>query len=297
MPSRPRVSYFGPAFTNTHAAARSVFGESADYVPESTKTAVFDAVASGSSDRGVVPIENSTEGVVRETVDCLISMSPVIERELEMDIRHCLMGRADTDPKSPTVILSHPQPLAQCRKWLDAHYPHVPRETAMSTAGAAAVAKETPGCLAIASRLAAEAHALTIFEDNIADRLDNATRFLVIGRNPAPPSGKDKTSLVFSAPHERGALLGILRVFDEANVNLTRIESRPLPTKKWEYAFVVDVIGHQDQAPLKDALMVLSAQGSLIKVMGSFPRQEDPAPQQPAPQQPAPQQKETIPQG
>lgn len=274
MSEAPRVSYFGPAFTNTHAAARAVFGDDAEYLPENTKTGVFESVACGRSDLGVVPIENSTEGVVRETVDCLLALSPVIQRELETDIRHCLMGRADTDPTAPSLVLSHPQPLAQCRKWLDNHYPDVPRETAMSTASAAQTAAQTVGCLAIASRLAAEAYGLTIFEQNIADRPDNATRFVVIGRDPAPATGADKTSLAFTAPHERGALLKILQVFDDARVNLTRIESRPLPSKKWEYTFVVDVEGHQAEAPLKSVLELLLERGSLLKVMGSYPRRD-----------------------
>ncbi len=266
-----RVSYFGPENTNTHAAARQLFGESAEYIPELTKTAVFERVENDTDLVGVVPIENSTEGVVRETIDGLLRYAPRISREFEMEIVHCLLCHPDSSPEQATRILSHSQPLAQCRKYLDTHYPSLPRETSVSTASAALVATTDRKTLAIANPLAAQSLGLKIVDQNIADRSDNATRFICISKNDAPPTGRDKTSLVFSTPHEKGALLRVLGVFDAANVNLTRIESRPLPDKRWEYAFVVDVEGHREQQPLKGALAELGKLGNLKKVLGSYP--------------------------
>lgn len=266
-----RVSYFGPENTNTHAAARKLFGEEAVYVPELTKTAVFERVEKESDVVGVVPIENSTEGVVRETIDGLLRYSPLINREFEMEIVHCLLCHPDADPTQAEVILSHPQPLAQCRKYLDKNYPSLPRQTAASTASAAMTATTDRRTLAIANPLAAESLGLKVVDSDIADRLDNATRFICIGKEDAQPTGSDKTSLVFTTPHEKGALMRVLSVFDSANVNLMRIESRPLAERRWEYAFFVDVEGHRLEEPLKSALARLTELNCLLKVLGSYP--------------------------
>lgn len=266
-----RVSYFGPRNTNTHAAALLLFGPEVEHLPQLTKTGVFDAVEQGHADAGVVPIENSTEGVVRETIDCLIARTPLIQYEFEMQIVHCLMAQPGWQPSTGRIV-SHPQPLAQCRKWLDQHYPHVPRETAASTASAAEWATRDTSVAALASPLAASACGLQILHENIADRSDNATRFICIGKTDAAPSGHDKTSLVLTAPHVRGALLGILAVFDEADVNLTRIESRPLLHHKWEYAFVVDLEGHRAAPPVHGAIERLKSMGALLRILGSYQR-------------------------
>lgn len=268
------VAYFGPENTNTHAAARQVFGADRSYVPCNTKTAVFDAVENGDCEIGIVPIENSTEGVVRETIDCLIARPLMIQREYEMSIRHCLMGRTDTDLNRATRIFSHPQPLAQCRKWLDERFPNHERLTAVSTASAAQMAAHDPSILAIATRLAAESLGLQIFADDVADRKDNATRFICVAKQDAPPTGRDKTTLVFTTPHEQGALIRILSVFDQAGVNMARIESRPRAERRWEYAFVVDLEGHRAEAPVKDALSAMEKLGCEHKVVGSYPRSE-----------------------
>ncbi len=272
-----RVSYFGPEQTNTHAAALSIFGGSAEYRPELSKTNVFLAVEDGRSDVGVLPIENSTEGVVRETLDGLINHQPVIVQEFEMSISHCLMGRRDAIESPPVRIVSHPQPLAQCRNWLAQHYPRVIQETAVSTASAAALAARSPGTFAIATRLAADAFGLAVLHSEIADRTDNATRFVCIATTDAPPSGRDKTSLVFVARHQRGGLLQVLSIFDRAGVNLTRIESRPLKDRKWEYEFVVDLEGHRLVAPVSDALAELERSGCLRKILGSYRAFDAPA--------------------
>ena len=271
-----RVSYFGPQNTNTHAAALLLFGDAPHYAPELTKTGVFDAVESGRADAGVVPIENSTEGVVRETIDCLIQRTPLIRYEFEMSIEHYLMAQPGWSPTAGRIV-SHPQPLAQCRKWLDRSYPTTPRETAASTASAAEWAARDPGVAAIANPLAAEAWGLSVLHKDIADRSDNATRFICIGKHDSPPSGHDKTSLVLTTPHERGALLRVISVFDEAGVNLTRIESRPLLNHKWEYAFVVDLEGHRDVPPTQAAIQRLKEMGSLLRMLGSYQRIDAPA--------------------
>lgn len=264
-----RVSYFGPEHTNTHLAAQNLFGSSAQYFPELTKTAVFSAVEEGRADVGVLPIENSTEGIVRETLDGLIHKQPVIAREHEMNIRHCLMARHDSSTH-PSRIVSHPQPLAQCRRFLSNHFPTVVQETAVSTAQAAQMAAASPGTFAIATQLAAEAYGLRILFEQIADRPHNATRFICIAMNDAPPSGHDKTSLVFTARHEKGGLLRVLSIFDGAGVNLTRIESRPLSDRKWEYDFVVELEGHRLRPPVSVAVAELEKSGSLRKILGSY---------------------------
>lgn len=267
-----RVSYFGPENTNTHAAARKLFGEEAVYIPELTKTAVFERVEKHPDFIGVVPIENSTEGVVRETIDGLLRYGPLINREFEMEIVHCLLCHPDGDPSKAERILSHPQSLAQCRKYLDKNYPSLPRQTAASTASAAITAQSDRRALAIANPLAAESLGLKVLDRDIADRHDNATRFICIGAEDAPPTAQDKTSLVFTTPHEKGALLRVLAEFDAANVNLMRIESRPLAERRWEYDFFVDVEGHRLVEPLKSALERLFELKCLKKVLGSYPR-------------------------
>lgn len=267
-----RIAYFGPEHTNTHAAARRIFGPTSTFVAQPTKTSVFETVAKGSADLGVVPIENSTEGVVRETIDALIQFDVKIVREFEMEIEHFLLCHPDADPGRATRILSHPQPLAQCRNYLLSHYPGLPYDTAVSTASAAEIASREPTTLAIASSLAQEHFGLRSLDGNIADRSDNATRFICIGATDSPPTGRDKTSLVLTTPHEKGALLQVLAVFDAANVNLIRIESRPLAGRRWEYAFVVDVEGHRTEEPLRGALERLNARKALSKVLGSYPQ-------------------------
>jgi chorismate mutase / prephenate dehydratase len=268
----PRVAYFGPQTTNTHAAALEIFGEAAEFSPYSTIPGVFDAVATRAMTHGVVPIENSTEGTIRETVDCLLTKSPVIQLEHEMAIRHCLMGLPGAPPAERAFIVSHPQPLAQCRLWLETHFPNVPRRTSASTAAAAREAASDPTLLAVATELAAKTLDLTIFAREIADRAHNATRFVCISLADGSPTGNDKTSLVLSTPHVRGALRKVLGILDDAEVSLSRIESRPLPDRAWEYAFVIDVDGHRTDANVAAALDILREKGHLVRMLGSYPK-------------------------
>jgi len=266
------VYYFGPAFTNTHAAALKAFGSEATFEPCTTITQVFDAVADGPGSHGVVPIENSTEGVVRETMDCLIERAPVIELELELDIRHELLTAPGVTLEAIRVVLSHPQALAQCRLWMERHVPRAARELAPSTSAAAASVVGRTDAAAIAAPLAGSHYGLSSLASDIGDRHDNATRFAAIALEGPPPSGHDRTTLVFTTPHERGALRRTLGIFDDAGVNMTRIESRPLPSKRWEYAFVVDLEGHQSDPALAQAIVELRTRGLLGKVLGSYPK-------------------------
>jgi len=266
------VAYFGPVATNTHAAALKAFGPAATYEPRITVTQVFEAVASGAAAHGVVPIENSTEGVVRETMDCLIERTPVIELELELEIRHELLGPSGLTLAGIRHVVSHPQALAQCRLWLEQHLPGVEREVATSTSAAAQLVRSRTDSAAIAAPLAGTHYGLVSLASGIGDRAGNATRFVAISLKSPPPSGHDRTTLVFTTPHERGALRSALGIFDDAGVNMTRIESRPLPSRRWEYAFVVDLEGHEHDAALVRALDELRSRDMLGKVLGSYPK-------------------------
>lgn len=266
------VSFLGPVGTNTHAAALAAFGSVVEFLPEPTIGAVFRAVESGRAEHGVVPIENSTEGVVRETIDELLGTNLTLERELELEIRHELMGPPGLEPSAAKRVVSHPQALAQCRGYLDRCYSTLERSAASSTAAAAREVAARSDSLAIASRLAAEENSLVVHDSGIADRAHNTTRFVAISKNATVSTGRDRTTVVLRAAHERGALLRLLAVLDECQVNLTRIESRPLPDKRWEYAFVVDVEGHRLDAGVERALATLDARGAIVRILGSYPR-------------------------
>lgn len=270
--SNPIAVYFGPVGTNTHTAALKVFGAQARLEPCVTITQVFDAVGQGTALHGVVPIENSTEGVVRETMDCLIEKQPVIERELELEIQHDLLAAPGVTLEAIRNVMSHGQALAQCRLWLENHLPQVVRELAPSTSAAAAYVGSRTDAAAIASPSAGQLYGLSTLASNIGDRTENVTRFVVVSLESPAPTGHDRTTLVFTTPHERGALRRALGIFDDAGVNMTRIESRPLPSKRWEYAFVVDLEGHQLDPSLSEALHQLKARGMLRKVLGSYPK-------------------------
>lgn len=270
------VAYLGPADTNTHEAARELFDSSFHLEPLPTIERVFEAVERGDAGYGVVPIENSIAGTVRETVDALIVGRLMIQREHELSIRHSLATAPGVSLANIRRVLSKDQALSQCRRWLDAHGAHWERVPASSTAQAARDVLDDPEAAAIAPPLAVRNLGLATLFENIADREDNATRFVVVTSEDAPAaSPHQKTSLVFVAPHERGGLRRVLGVFDDAGVNLTRIESRPLiglHGPRWEYAFVVDAEGHRARSPLREALRELEGMGALVKVLGSYPR-------------------------
>jgi chorismate mutase/prephenate dehydratase len=268
-----RISYFGPEATFTHQAAIKHFGRAADYSPAKSITDVFDDVEKGRADYGVVPIENSTEGVVNHTLDMFMESDLLICAEREDPIAHCLLASQES-LKKIKAIYSHPQALAQCRRWLEAHLRGVPVHEAASTADAAAHAALDAHAAAVASPLAAEIYHLKILASHIQDARHNVTRFLIIGRKMASPSGRDKTSLLISVKDRVGALHDLLTAFKEAGLNLTKIESRPTKKKAWEYVFFIDLQGHGADEPVKKTLEKLEKQCAFLKVLGSYPRGE-----------------------
>ena len=265
------VAFFGLFGAWTHMAARKVFGTSADYRESATIARVFEAVAQGTVEFGVVPIENSTEGGVNQTVDELIESDLRIQGEVVLEIAQCLMGKA-RDLSEIRRVASHPQGLAQCRRWLAEHLPNAEQVVSLSTTAAAREATLDSSLAAISSPLAAELNGLNRIREGISDNAENATRFVVIARTDGARSGNDKTSLVFSTAHSRGALRQALEIFDLAGLNLTRIESRPAPRRRWEYVFLTDLEGHREDQPVAAALRDLSARCAMVRVLGSYPR-------------------------
>jgi len=265
------VAYFGLPGAWTHMAARKFFGKGADFRENSTISRVFEAVTEGPASFGVVPIENSTEGGVNQTVDQLIASSLHICGEVVLEIAQCLLGHT-SDLAAIERVASHPQGLAQCRRWLEKNLPHAMQIASLSTTAAAQDAARDPRLAAISSPLAAELNQLPIIREGIQDEAENATRFVVIAQRDGKRTGADKTSLVFSTAHERGALRQALEVFDNAGLNLTRIESRPAPGKRWEYVFLTDLEGHREDAAVAQALVELRTRCSMMRVLGSFPR-------------------------
>ena len=265
-----RVAYLGPEATFTHMAARERFGSSASFASVAGIADVFQEVRRGRSHYGVVPIENSTEGVVTHTLDMLVESEVRICAELSLEIRLYLLSRSVVADEIQRIV-SHPQALAQCRGWLANHCPRVHVEEVASTAKAAQMASQDPSLGAVASLLARDLYRLEIVAANIADHTSNRTRFLVIGSQPAPPSGDDKTSLVFSVKDEVGVLHRMLEPFATNKINLTKIESRPLKNKPWEYLFFLDFKGHIEEFRVRRALKQLEKNCVFVKVLGSYP--------------------------
>jgi len=264
-----RVAFFGAEATYSHLAAKEKFGSSSELRSTTTITEVFQEVSQGRAAFGVVPIENSTEGVVAHTLDCLVESDLQICAEVYLDIHHYLLsqsGRAEDVRR----ILSHPQALAQCRGWLTAHFPMITVEEVASTAHAAMAAANDAGIAAISSALAKEVYNLAAVAANIEDRSNNITRFLVIGRMLTKPSRDDKTSLVFSAKDKPGVLFKMLQPFAKSRINLAKIESRPIKNKPWEYLFFLDLRGHREQPAVKKAMADLERSCVFLKVLGSY---------------------------
>jgi chorismate mutase/prephenate dehydratase len=265
------VAYFGATGSWTHMAARSAFGLGARYMEAATISAVFDAVDSGSTPYGVVPIENSTEGSVTNTHDSFLETKVVIRGEIVLDVAQCLLGQHD-DLGRIERVYSHPQAIAQCREWLAKHLPRAQVIVSLSTSSAAREASTDPASAAIASRLAAELTGLHVIREGIQDRKENATRFVVLAKQDAPPTGKDRTSIAFSTRDQRGALRRVLEVFDEEKINLSRIESRPRRGERWQYVFFTDLEGHRLDESITRALARLETKCDMVRVLGSYPR-------------------------
>src|SRR6202142_2050422 len=268
-----KVAFLGPEGTFTQAAVLKHFGASVRALPLPAIDEVFHEVEGGIADFGVVPIENSSEGTVNHTLDMFLGSSLKICGEVELRINHFLMGRMAGLPEIKRVC-AHAQALAQCRGWLDEQLPDVERVPVSSNAEGARRARDERGTAGIASRAAAEIYGLNLLADEIEDRPDNTTRFLVVGRKLFSASGADRTTLLVSASgtDDSGALFRLLEPFAEHGINMTRIESRPSRKRKWDYVFFIDVEGHVSDPPLAKALASLEARASLFKVLGSYPR-------------------------
>jgi chorismate mutase/prephenate dehydratase len=267
-----RVAFLGPLGTFSYEATLVHFG-SVEPVAAASIPAVFDSVVQGLADAGVAPIENSIEGGVTFTQDTLLETPVWICGEVMLDVEQCLLSNAVERSRIERVY-SHPQPLAQCRRWLERHLPNATLVPTASTVQAAQIAAGDSSAAAIASRLAARLTNVTVLEGAIQDRKPNVTRFVVFGATGAStrPTGDDKTSLVFSTRHERGALVRALTVFDRAGINLSRIESRPRSGEAWQYVFFVDFEGHVEDDNVREALKDLAHHSDMIKVFGSYPR-------------------------
>lgn len=271
LESRLTVAYLGPEGTFTHAAARDQFGTSVTLAPVESIPQVFAEVEHRRADFGVVPVENSTEGAVTSTLDLLVESPLQITAEVMLDVRQCLLGRAD-DVAEVRRVLSHPQGIAQCRRWLAQHLPAARVEETPSTSRAAELAACDPTAAAIASRMAAERYDLRILAADIQDETANVTRFFVLGTSDAStPSGEDKTSVLCTVKDEVGVLAKLLQPLARERVSLHKIESRPLRGRPWEYVFFLDLRGHRTDARVKRALTRMTPLTTMMKILGSYP--------------------------
>lgn len=268
-----KVAFLGPEGTFTQAAVLKQFGASVRALPLPAIDEVFHEVEGGIADFGVVPIENSSEGTVNHTLDMFLGSGLKICGEVELRINHHLMGRM-TGLADVKRVCAHPQALAQCRGWLDDQLPDADRVPVSSNAEGARRARDERDTAAIAGRAAAEIYGLHVLANEIEDRPDNTTRFLVIGRKLFSASGIDKTTLLVSARDTdgAGALFRLLQPLAEHQVNMTRIESRPSRKRKWDYVFFIDIEGHVSDPAVAEALVALEKRASLFKVLGSYPR-------------------------
>lgn len=265
------VAYLGPRATFTHLACLTQFGLSARYLPFNSIHEVFEEVERDRVYYGVIPIENSIEGVVNHTLDMFVDSNLLICGEVSQEISHNLLAQTE-DIGAVTKIYSHPHAIAQCRGWLENNMPSVPVYEVSSTARAAEMVLEEPKAAAIASEAAAHLYGLKIVKKRIEDHLHNFTRFLVIGKTPAKRSGDDKTSVLFSIKDRVGALYNMLEPFAKHGINMTKIESRPSRKKVWEYVFFVDLEGHVEDEDVRESLDELAEKCIFLKVLGSYPR-------------------------
>ncbi|BCA79631.1 prephenate dehydratase [Desulfuromonas sp. AOP6] len=266
-----KVAFLGPQATFTHAAALQQFGLSAQLVAQKSIPAVFDEVLRGRCHYGVVPVENSTEGVVSHTLDMFMDSDLQINAEVLLEISHDLLSLSG-DLDRVRKVVSHPQALAQCRQWLEDNLPDIPLVDVGSTALAAQMVAEDDSAAAIASEMAASLYGLRVAKKKIEDNPNNYTRFLVIGTKRPARSGQDKTSIMFSVKDEPGILYRMLEPFSTRKINLSKIESRPLKKKAWEYIFFLDIEGHLEDDRVKEAVEDLRQYCQFLKVLGSYPR-------------------------
>lgn len=268
------VAYLGPEASFTHIASIKHFGSSVVYKPMRSQAEVFREVETGRADYGILAIENSTEGAVNPTLDAFVKSDLKVCSEVLMRISHYLLSNSSLEEIKE--VRSHPNALAQCRDWIDKNLKHAEVVAASSTTEAAIMAAEDSRLAAIGSRLAADLYGLNILAEQIQDIPNNMTRFLVVGHHYSKKTGSDKTSVLFSVRHEAGALANALMLLAKHGLNLTNIQLRPSGVKAWEYIFFVDIEGHIDDRPVKEALEELEKESILVKMLGSYPKAEIP---------------------
>jgi len=269
-----QVCFLGPEATFTEFAARERFGSSMEYYPARSIARVFAEVDHGEADYGVVPVENSTEGSVSDTLDMLIEYDVKISAEILMEIHHALLARCPMEEIK--TVCSKPEALAQCRSWLSNHLPEAELKPVASTAEAAIIATREERTAAIAHKMAGSVYGLKILHNSIEDLATNVTRFLVLGGEISTPTGADKTSVFFTIPHKAGALYDALVPFKECNINLANIMPRPSRKHPWEYCFFVDLFGHRDDDEVRSALDALQEVAITVRVLGSYPAARPP---------------------
>ena len=269
------IAFLGPEGTYSDSAVKENFGSSINKTATDTIEEVFKAVSERKSDYGIVPIQNSSEGPINVTLDCLSDFNLNICGEIEMLIHHSLMGLNQALPKKGFEIHAHEQTLAQCKNWLDAYCPDVNRVSVSSNAQAAKNAKKNSEIFAIAGALAAGKYGLEIIKRNIEDYSNNTTRFISIGLQEVASTGKDKTSLLVTTKNESGALYNLLKPIQKNGLNLTHITYRPSKVDKWNYSFFFDFEGHKDDKKVKSLLEELNSTDAEIKLLGSYPKAEN----------------------
>jgi chorismate mutase/prephenate dehydratase len=265
-----RIGYLGPAGSFSHNAAMLKFGQSVEYEPLTDIASIFDEVSKGHCDLGLAPVENTMGGGVIETLDALIDSDVKVCAEVLMAIHHNLLGNCPL--QEVEKIYSKPEVFAQCRNWLSATFKGTQTIPVASTAKAAQLAAEEPKAAAIGSTVAAELYGLRIICENVEDIANNITRFLVISREDARPTGEDKTAILFSTAHKAGALADVLDVFKRYDINLTNIESRPSRKRQWEYYFFVDFLGHRTEKHIQEGMEESRKHCLQLSILGSFPR-------------------------
>ncbi len=263
------IAYLGPEATFTHQAAIKRFGSSLKYIAQKTIADVFTEVSKHRADYGVVPVENSTEGVVTHTLDMFVDSELKIVSQIVLRVQQCLMSKTPRDRIKKLYV--HPQSLAQCRGWIQNHLPRVEIVETSSNARSAELAAAEKGAAAIGGVLAAEKYHLQLLEEDIQDNAANATRFLVLGRQCSPPTGDDRTSLMLSVADKAGALHQAIAAFRRFKINLTKIESRPSKRKAWEYFFFIDCQGHAQDKKVAKAIALLGTHCNFVKILGSYP--------------------------
>jgi len=270
-----RVAFLGPELSFCHQAGLNRFGRSAGFLARATIADIFGAVESGQAGWGVVPVENSTEGAVNSTLDRLVDSDLTISGELTLSVGLALIS-GEEDLAGVDLVASHPQALAQCRGWLSRNLPRVALVDAASTSEAARTAAGRRGMAAVGSELLARRYELNLLAQDIQDLRPNWTRFWIISRQPAAPTGDDKTSLMLATDHRPGSLQRALTPLAEAGLNLTRIESRPSRRQPWDYLFFLDLEGHREEDQVRAGLEALARQADQVKVFGSYPKGDKP---------------------